>query len=340
MLSGHPLKHSQTNKRKHHLPRHWQRLLLMFLTLLGLAGISARASELKPGTVAAFERYIAATEARMENDVRLNQFLLVDRLPDSHRQEAYDQLQRGEAYIEEMHTEEDLHPIHIPNGLVHHWTGVIFIPKATLSETIAVLNDYDHEPDIYKPEIRRSKLIEQNGNQSKIYLQFYNKSIVTVVLDAYFDVIETKIESTRVQSASRSTRIVEVADAGSTSEHERTDGNDHGYMWRLCSYWRIEEKDDGVYIENESITLTRTVPVMLAWLVGPLTKSIPRDVLMHTLTNTRKAVVNSGTAPKQENRSQRGSALRGYFPIDAIASLNQFAKNWQVCPSLRTLCAE
>src|SRR5258708_21804962 len=210
MLSGHPLKHSKTNNRKHHLPRHWQRLLLMFLTLLGLAGISARASELKPGTVAAFERYIAATEARMENDVRLNQFLLVDRLPDSHRQEAYDQLQRGEAYIEEMHTEEDLHPIHIPNGLVHHWTGVIFIPKATLSETIAVLNDYDHEPDIYKPEIRRSKLIEQNGNQSKIYLQFYIKRFVTFFLIAFFDFIKTKFEITRLKTPSHPPQSVKV----------------------------------------------------------------------------------------------------------------------------------
>jgi hypothetical protein len=65
-------------------------------------------------------------------------------------------------------------------------------------------------------------------------------------------------------------------------------------MWRLYSYWRIEEKDGGVYVQNESITLTRTVPAMLAWLINPLVKSIPRDVLSHLLTNTRNAVTKTG----------------------------------------------
>jgi len=182
--------------------------------------------------------------------------------------------------------------------MVHHWVGVIFIPKATLFETDAVLHDYDDEAIIYKPEIRRAKLIERHGNVSKIYLQFYSKSVITVVLNAYFDVTETQLGSTRIQSASHSTRIAEVVNPGDPDEHERTDGQDHGYMWRLCSYWRLEEKDGGVYVENESITLTRAVPVMLAWLINTLTKSIPRDVLLHTLTDTQKAVTNSKTTPK------------------------------------------
>ncbi|HEV7967437.1 MAG TPA: hypothetical protein VGP19_07700 [Candidatus Acidoferrales bacterium] len=281
-----------------------QKLVVVFLILPGLVGTPVRAAELKPETVAAFERYIRATEAQMGANMGLDQFLGIDRLPDSQRRQAYDQLRQGEVYIEELHTEEDHHPIHVPNGLIHHWTGTIFIPKATISETLAVLNDYDHEPDIYKPEIRRAKLIEQNGNQSKIYLQFYSKSIITVVLNAYFDVVETQIGRSQVQSASRSTRIVEVVNPESPDEQERSDGVDRGYMWRLNSYWRIEKKDGGVYVENESITLTRTVPVLLAWLINPLTKSIPRDVLFHTLTNTRSAVVKSESTPKEEGLSE------------------------------------
>lgn len=282
----------------------------MLLILRGLAGTSASAAQLKPETVAAFEHYAALTEARMDDDLRLNQFLVMDRLPDMQRKEAYEQLQQGQIYVEEMHTREDHHPIHIPSGLIHHWVGVIFIPKSTLSETEAVLNDYANEPEIYKPEVRRAKLIERNGNESKICIQLYNKSIVTVVLNECSDVMETHIGSTRIQSISRSTRIVEVADPGSPDEHERADGNDHGYMWRLNSYWRLEEKEGGVYVQNESITLTRTVPALLAWLIDPLTKSIPRDVLSHLLTNTRDAVIKSWTAPKQQGLSQGDPALR------------------------------
>jgi hypothetical protein len=285
----------------------------MALVLDGLTGITACAAELKSETVAAFAHYIAVTEARMDDDMGRDQFLIIDRLPDLQRKEAYGQLQHGLIYIEELHTQEEQHPIRIPNGLVHHWAGVIFIPNATLSETLAVMNDYENEPNTYKPEIRKAKLIEQNGKQSKIYLQFYSKSIVTVVLNAYFDVVETQIGSTQVQSVSHSTRIVEVVNAGTPDEHERTDGNDHGYMWRLCSYWRIEEKDGGVYLENESITLTRTVPALLAWLINPLTKSIPRDVLHDMLTDTQKAVVKGKTTSKERILSPGGPAMRRSF---------------------------
>jgi hypothetical protein len=285
--SGHP------SRRTHLLTGQTQTLFLVFMILSGLAGTSTCAGQVKPETATAFDRYVAVTQARMDDDLRLNQFLAIDRLPDSQSKEAYDQLQRGEIYIQELHSTEEGRPIHIPGGLIHHWVGVIFIPKATLSEIDAVLNDFDHEPEIYKPEIRRARVIERNGNESKICLQLYNKSLVTVVLNEYSDVIETQIGRTRIQSVSRSTRVAEVMNPGSPDEHERTDGNDHGYMWRLYSYWRIEEKDGGVYVQNESLTLTRTVPAMLAWLINPLVKSIPHDVLFHLLTNTRNAVMKT-----------------------------------------------
>jgi hypothetical protein len=236
----------------------------------------------------------------MEETARGDRFFIFDRFPKLQSRQIYDQLQQGQIYIEELHTQEDHHPIHVPSGMIHHWAGVIFIPKATLAEVLAVLNDYDNEPEIYKPEIRRARLIEQNGNVSKVYQQLYTKSIVTVVLNGYFDVTDIPLGSTRSASASRSTRIVEVANVGGPDEREIPEDDGHGYMWRMNSYWRIEEKDGGVYVQNESISLTRSVPVLLAWLINPLTQSIPRDVLTHMLTNTQKAVLKARETPKQE----------------------------------------
>jgi len=198
-LGGQPLKRLRIHKYPCHLTGSLRKYVLLSLILYGLAGITTRAAELKPETVSAFEHYIEVTEARMEDDTRHDQFLIIDQLADLQRKAAYDQLQQGQIYIEELHTQEDHHPVRIPNGLVHHWVGVIFIPNATLSETLAVMNDYENEPIIYKPEIRKSKLIEQNGKKSKIYLQFYSKSLVTVVLNAYFDVVETQVGRARVQ---------------------------------------------------------------------------------------------------------------------------------------------
>lgn len=294
------MRHSPTRKLLRLSFGRLQRLALVYGILAGLLAPAAPAVELKPETVAAFDRYIAATEARMNQDTDVGQFLVIDHLPEAQRREAYDQLQRGQPYIEELHTEADGRPIHIPSGLIHHWVGILFIPKGTLAEVNAVLQDVENEPSIYKPEIRKARLIERSGTESKIYLQFYSKSIITVVLNAYFDVGETQLGSSRAQSVSHSTRIAEVADAGTPNEHERADATDHGYMWRLCSYWRIEEKDGGVYIQNESITLTRTVPAMLAWLINPLTKSIAREVLLDMLNDTQKAVVKTQGASQTQ----------------------------------------
>jgi hypothetical protein len=284
------LRHSHTRKRSHNLVRFAQAVLLLLCIPPGLASNSAQAAELNPETSAAFDRYIAATEARMDDDVRFNHFLVVDRLADSQRRDAYEQLHRSQTYVQELHTQQDHHPLSIPNGLIHHWAGVIFIPNATLSQTIAVIEDYENDPNIYRPEIRRSKVVEHDGNGSKICLQFVIKPIVTVVLNVYFDVSDTQFGTTRRQATSRSSRIAEVANPGSPNEYERSDGNERGYIWRFNNYWRIEEKDGGVYVQNESVTLSRAVPEVLDWLINPFIKSIPRDIILDLLTDTRKAV--------------------------------------------------
>jgi hypothetical protein len=272
--------------------------------LLGLLAPASFASELKSATEAAFNRYIRATESQMDSGPGMGQFLVVDRLPDAERRSTYDQLQQGQVYVQELWTHEEGQPISIPSGLVHHWAGVVFIPKARASDAIAVLRDYENQTNIYRPDVRQAKLIEQHGDESDLFEQFYSKSIVTVVLNAYFHVVKTDLGGTRWQSVSRSTRIVEVEDAATPGEHERTDGKDHGYMWRLNSYWRVEEKDGGVYVQNESISLSRTIPVFFGWIIEPLTKSIPRELLVRMLTNTRNAVEADAAKSKPAGRNE------------------------------------
>ena len=279
----------------------------MLWILLGLLAPASYASELKSATEAAFNRYIRATESQMDSGSGMAQFLVVDRLPDAERRSAYDQLQQGQVYVRELGTRGEGQPISIPSGLVHHWAGVVFIPKARASDAIAVLRDYENQSNIYRPDVRQAKLIEQHGDESDIFEQFYSKSIVTVVLNAYFHVVNTDVGGTRWQSVSRSTGIVEVEDAATPDEHERTDGNDHGYMWRLNSYWRVEEKDGGVYVQNESISLSRTIPFLFGWIIEPLTKSIPRELLVRMLTNTRSAVKADAAKSKPEGRKEERS---------------------------------
>jgi hypothetical protein len=277
--------------------------------LVGALVVPAQAAELKPDTLAAFDRYIRATEAQHAEDLRGQHFLVIDSLSGKSRQETYAKLRQGEIYIEQIHTKEDDRPIQIPGGLVHHWVGVIFIPGVDLSQVLGVLQDYDNHKNIYKPDVRRSKLLEHNGNESKIYLQFYRKSIVTVVMNANFDVHYTMAAPRRALSQAYSTRIAEVENPDKPNEHELPVGNDHGYLWRLDNYWRVEEKDGGTYLQVESVGLSRTIPAIFAWLINPLIKNIPRTVLSNLLNATRRAVEQSAGSGSSIPLQQCGGSI-------------------------------
>jgi hypothetical protein len=94
----------------------------------------------------------------------------------------------------------------------------------------------------------------------------------------------------RARSRVYSTRIAQVEDPDTSEERELPVGNDGGYLWRLYTYWRFLERDGGTYIQCESISLTRDIPLGLGFIVGPFVTSIPRESLEFTLTTTRKAL--------------------------------------------------
>jgi len=248
-------------------------------------------AELKKETADAFERYIRATEARTRAQLQNGPFLFID--DSSDRMDAYAELRQGRILLKQVNATEEGHPIGVPHGLIHDWVGVLFIPNATLAQTLAVVQDYDHHQEMYKPEVRRSKQLERNGNDFKVFLQFYKKSLVTVVVNANFDIHYQQLGTDRAQSRSYSTRLAEVEHYGRENERELPVDDGHGYLWRLYSYWRFEEKDGGVYVQLESVGLSRSVPAIFAWLVNPLLKSIPREILSSLLSATRAALVKA-----------------------------------------------
>jgi hypothetical protein len=114
--------------------------------------------------------------------------------------------------------------------------------------------------------------------------------VITVVVNSEHDAQFMREGADRASSRIHSTRIAEVENAGTPDEREKPVGRDGGYLWRLNSYWRFLERDNGVYIECESITLTRGIPFGLAWAVSPFVTSIPKETLAFTLENTRKTL--------------------------------------------------
>ena len=276
---------------------------LALAAMLAVAN-SAAAAELEPKTIAAFDHYVALSEAT--TNVSLNDtqsFLWVDRLPSERRVSVLARLRAGNVVIERMQTLENGKPIDVPNGLVHYWTGTVFIPGATLAQTLAPVQDYNHQSEYYRPRVLASRILWNHGDDYRVYLRLYEKKVLTCVLDTQHEVHYVVLDSLHAWSRSRSTEIREVAGWGKPGEHDLPIGRDDGYLWRMNTYWRFQQKNGGIYVECQSISLTRDIPVGLGWLIGSYVESIPRESLEFTLGATRKTLAKRGISRRMKSRN-------------------------------------
>lgn len=262
----------------------------LIVVCLSLPVSRMEAAELQPRTVAAFDRYVTLTEQRINSELSGPAFLHLDRLDPAARREALAALARGELFIERLDTRENGREINIPDGLVHHWVGMVFVPGATVDEAVALLQDYNAAAAIYSPRIDRSTLRRQEGNRFEVYLRFVMTKVITVVLDTEHVAEFFQPSPDRAHSRIRSTNIAEVEGAGTPRERLKPIGRDGGYLWRLNTYWRFMARDGGVYVQCESVSLTRGIPAGFGWLIRPFITSIPRESLAFTMETTRTAL--------------------------------------------------
>jgi hypothetical protein len=266
------------------------RAIGLAIALAAAMSAGATAAELKPETVAAFERYVRATEARIDGEVQDEGRFLSAGGTGRDAGARLAELRAGTLVIERLETRERGQPIEVPDGLVHHWQGIVFVPGRTLQEAVDLLRSYDRHADIYQPAVERSRILGRNGDTYRVFLRFFMKKVIAVTLNSEHTARFTHVDARRAYSRVVSTRIQEVEDAGTAAERELPIGNDGGYLWRINSYWRFLERDGGVYIQCESVSLTRGIPFGLGWAVGPFVTSIPRESLAFTLETTRGAL--------------------------------------------------
>lgn len=238
--------------------------------------------QLKPAASEAFDDYCRRVESRLDGQVNSPVFLWVDQ-----SEERRNRVRGGEVVAESLGRKD---PAPVPGGLIHDWAGAVFIPGTMVDKVLALVENYDHHRDVYRPEVVASKLVSRKDNDFKIYLRLLKKKVITVVLDTYYDVHYVRAGDGRWYSRSYSTRIQEVENAGKSDERVLPVGNDHGFLWRLNSYWRFAERDGGVYMECEAVSLTRDIPAGLGWLLEPIIRQLPRESLVETLRKARGAL--------------------------------------------------
>jgi len=220
-----------------------------------LVSVTVRAAELKPETAAAFDRYIKITEEEMSKHQGFGDFLWLDHRDPKEKSLVW----LGQPAFAPITTLDHGQEIEVPDGVIQHWLGVIYVDEATLERARDVILNFDGYKDFFKQQIVDSKLIKRDGDQFDVLLRLYKKQISAVVLNVRATAKYTLVDPTRVIVAFHSTHIGEAAhpkDPRSYDE-ERSHGDVSGYLWRLNFYWRIERYDNGVYAELQVITLGR-----------------------------------------------------------------------------------
>lgn len=270
------------------------RVVAAIVTLLIYPTISS-ANELKPETISAWDQYVAAVKTRMQQraDGQVP-FFWTDEVPGRLQQ-----VRQGQILVARTSGNG---PNKVPHGMIHDWTGAIFIPGVSLGQVMRVLDDYDRYKDFYKPQVLQSKLLERTGDNEKTRLLMMQKAFgVTAAFESDNDVRIVKPSPTRAYSFSSSSHVREIADYGKPNEHQLPEDRGYGYVWRTFTVSRLEERDEGVYVEEQTIEMSRNIPIEVRWLIKPLTQHLARTIMLATMKETREAVMQeTGVAPERE----------------------------------------
>ncbi len=181
----------------------------------------------------------------------------------------------------------------IRNGYIHDWIGVVLVPNTSVAAVEAVLENYGSYGRIYGPALKfasASKTTDDAVGRS------YDVKLVTERVEGIgihfaFDLRNHVIFRNAGGDAridSRSYLIRESNSGKAPYADLLPEGNDHGILWRLNSYWRLRQGGPSVYAELRVISLSRKpLPGM-----RDLVKSRARESLEDTLLKTRNAALS------------------------------------------------
>jgi hypothetical protein len=245
---------------------------------------TASAAELRPETLEAWEVYVAEANASMQERLRFeHSFISSD-----EDQSRAAKLRRGEILVSPAGSHV---PKRVPSGLIHHWKGEIFVPNSMLQDVLRIVRDYGCYKEIYKPDVIDSRTLATAESEDQFHMLLMNKSMVSkTALDSDFRSSYFRVNEHRCYSVSASTRIQELAAYGTDVERMLPEDKGTGLIWRTYSITRFEERDGGVYIEQDAMVLSRDIPVLLSQFVNPIVRRVSREAVMTSLRQTQDAV--------------------------------------------------
>jgi hypothetical protein len=267
---------------------------LPFLIAAFLLAFPANAANLKPETVSAWDDYLDRAQADLQRRIQPGGcFLWTMESPDRA-----ERVHSGEIVVAPA---RGPNPKNVPGGLIHHWMGAIFIPNRTVEQIVGVTRNYDRYKDYYSPSVIESKTVASSDANDEFSMRIMNKALfLKIALDADYRATYVRLDENRIYSLSRTTRLQEIDGYGEAGEHAMPEGEGGGYIWKLFSIARLEQRDGGVYVEFEGIALSREIPLAARLFVDPIVRRVSRNSMSVSLRETREALQGAaGFVPRR-----------------------------------------
>jgi hypothetical protein len=236
---------------------------------------------LDSATLKVFDDYVAVYEAKDQNRFQSAGGLWID--DDASKKSAF---QDGKAVVAPRENRV------FATGSIHHFSGAIHVPGATIEMMRRVMEDYPNYPNYYKPDISKAsfQLVPDSKPEDEHYktmLQLTQSTLwMNVVFDSEYDSHYLRLDDHRWLSRSTTIAIKERVDAKDPSKGYYPLGQDHGLLWRTNTYWYARERNGGLDLVVDSVNLSRPIPGAVAWWGTKRTK----DAVEKMLTDTRAAL--------------------------------------------------
>lgn len=267
-----------------------KKMALSILAVAGSPGLLG-AMDLQPATLQAWNAYIRTADVRMQARADGRQpYLWIDELPARRAR-----VLRGEVVVAPM-AERGSHSV--PGGLIHDWIGAIFIPHATIAGLFGVVHDYNRYKDYFAPVVAESKAISRTGTEQEFSMIWQHRIlVVNAAVQGRYQARDVMIDERRGYNIAGTAEMREIEEYGRAGQHLLPPDTGNGFIWRMHSIARYEERDGGVYLEIEATALTRDIPLSLRFMVNPVVNRLSVNSLTTTLQQTLDAVRSLPAAP-------------------------------------------
>ena len=233
---------------------------LLFLSALLTASGPARAQP-PAAAVSAFNSYVGTVECAWINSIGHKIGFIAPVA--SGRSDSEARLRKGELIIEQLTPSAGAD---LPGAMLHHWRGTGFVPGAAAADFERLMKDFNAYPQHFSPQVLQAKVLAQHGDLFHAAMRVRQKHVITVVMDTTYDITYGRLDARHGNSISRSTQIQEIGSPGTSSERALSAQRRARLPVALNTYWSYEERDGGLYMQIESVSLTRSIPNGLGWI--------------------------------------------------------------------------